>query len=200
MLVEKAFAHLKRQMVDLSSKQEPAITGLLVQAMQDYLEALDSPDWVLHYHVHDDPPQNIDGREGSDRPRVDIEIVRADQRGRRPRFAFEAKRLYSGAGVTPFLGHDGLGCFLNSRYACNETDAGMLGYTQSRTTLEWAGRVSDELTAHREVYGLSSSGAIWAPHRPHLFDASFCASHTRADGSALTIHYTFLDCCRRAPV
>ena len=61
--------------------------------------------------------------------RIDIEVIE-QRRGPRPRFRFEAKRLRDSDSRREYLGYDGLGCFLDGRYAASDPDAGMIGYVQ----------------------------------------------------------------------
>jgi hypothetical protein len=90
--------------------------------------------------ILDDPPQNVPGKFGKRRPRIDIEFVRVI-RGPRPRFHIEAKRLYRSGSVAEYLGYDGLGMFVAGNYAAKEPSAGMLGYIQSDDSQTWLDRL-----------------------------------------------------------
>lgn len=128
----------------LHDAEEPAITGLLVAGMRAFIEGPDSPEWVLDYAVHDDPPVHSpsdDKREGKRRPRVDLILERCGRRGPHPRFPWEAKRLGRGATRADYLGTDGLGCFLEARYPIPSGVAGMLGYIQEGTCPWWADQI-----------------------------------------------------------
>ena len=97
--------------------------------MQDALEDLEAPVWTKNFWAVEETRVNDGEREGKYRRRIDIEIIE-HRRGPRPRFRFEAKRLRDSDSRREYLGHDGLGCFLDGRYAASDPDAGMLGYVQ----------------------------------------------------------------------
>src|ERR1700733_7829409 len=71
--------------------QEPAITGELIRFIRETIDDRTSPPWVGRYSIHDDPPVNVRGLKGKNRPKVDIEIEKTG-RGTHPRFQFEAKK------------------------------------------------------------------------------------------------------------
>src|SRR5271157_2966485 len=96
--------------------------------------------------VKDDPPQNVPGRFGKKRPRIDIEFVHVI-RGRRPRFHVEAKRLYRSDSVNEYFGPAGLGMFVEGAYAAEWPSAGMLGYVQSDDCVAWLARLAEGLKA-----------------------------------------------------
>jgi hypothetical protein len=132
---------------ELRAADEPHISGEIVRSVREVVEANDAELWMHNFEIHDDPPQNIRGKFGKHRPRIDIEFVRSE-RGRRPRFHIEAKRLYRGGSVNEYFGANGLGMFLSGNYAPNEGFAGMLGYVQTEDGLVWLGRLTKGF-AHR---------------------------------------------------
>ena len=138
-LVLRGYELIKAE--DLCQAEETSITGELVRGMREVIESEDAEAWMQLFDVHDDPPQNVSGKLGRSRPRVDIEFVRLSGRGKRPRFHIEAKRLYRSNSVEKYFGGDGLGCFLVGRYAAQEAAGGMLGYVQTDSSLEWLGRL-----------------------------------------------------------
>ncbi len=131
---------------DLSREEETSITGELVRGVREVLESEGAEAWMQLFEVLDDPPQNVAGRLGRSRPRVDIEFVRLSGRGKRPRFHIEAKRLYRSDSVKEYFGDDGLGCFIVGRYAADEAAGGMLGYVQTDTALKWSNRLRTGFT------------------------------------------------------
>jgi len=141
-----------------SEADEVTITGELTQATRAAIESEDAPDWAVHFAVHDDPPVKADDRTGKGRPRVDI-ILERTERGRHPRYHFEAKRLYREGSDRDYLGDDGLGCFLSGRYAKDENEACMLGYVQSEEETIWAGRISDRLQGSSAMYRICEGGS-----------------------------------------
>jgi hypothetical protein len=112
--------------------------------------------------VLDDPPQNLAGRYGKQRPRIDIEFVRTEP-GRRPRFQIEAKRLYRSDSVNEYLGLSGLQMFIHGQYAAGWPSAGMLGYVQSDTCGAWLGRIAQGLAARRVEVRVREDSPEWIP-------------------------------------
>lgn len=139
------------------TSEEPHITGELVRAIEDVLEDERSPDWVMWYSVHDDPPVNTVGRSGKNRQRVDIKIVR-HLKGKRPKIQFEAKRLYNGSSASKYLGSEGLGCFLAGEYSQEQQEAGMLGYVQVNNENTWAQIIKKNLEEKPQDYKLRKNG------------------------------------------
>ena len=105
--------------------QETEITGELVRSMKSVLQRPDSPVWMDHFFVADDPPVNAPKRKGKSRRRIDIEIERGEH-GPRPRLQFEAKRLYSSNSVSEYLGADGIRLFVSGEYGAGQVEGGML--------------------------------------------------------------------------
>ena len=120
----------------LVHEEEPAITGDLIQAMNDIMRMPNHPQWMYNLAVHDDPPLNTTARRGKYRPRADLTIEQTGSPARW-KFTFEAKRFYKNSGVSKYLGADGLGMFTCSIYAPNSKEVGMLGYVQIKDTNHW---------------------------------------------------------------
>ena len=138
-LLIRGYAGLKPH--DLQAAEEPHITGEIVRSIREVLEAENAESWMQDFDIHDDPPQNIAGRFGKYRPRIDIEFVRV-LRGRRPRFHIEAKRLYRPRSIKEYFGDDGLGMFVVGNYAADQTSAGMVGYVQTENRQAWLNRLT----------------------------------------------------------
>jgi hypothetical protein len=190
-LIEHGYARLVP--ADLADEQEPAITGLLVKAIQDAMAAPHSPSWMDRFAVRDDPPVSTGKEKGKSRPRVDIEIERT-QAGPRPAFQFEAKRLTNKSSVSRYLGRDGLGSFLSRRYGVGQDDAGMLGYVQTPDATTWAKKIEEQLKAARRKYLLPENGDCWTKRKKPLgLTHSFQSPHSRSK-QALTVHHTLLVC------
>jgi hypothetical protein len=115
----------------------------------------------LNYSIHDDPPLNVSDRQGTRRPRVDIEFERVN-RGPRPRLRFEAKRLGIRHPTGPYLGNDGLGCFTSGKYPLTHPEAGMLGYVQSGGETSWAANLESALRQTPARYSTTEEKA-WEP-------------------------------------
>jgi hypothetical protein len=138
-LILRGYSRL--QASELQAAEEPHITGEIVRSVRETLEATDAESWMQNFDILDDPPQNIHGKFGKHRPRIDIEFVLVG-RGRRPRFHIEAKRLYRRGSVNEYFGANGLGMFVAGTYAASETSAGMLGYIQTDDSQAWLGRLA----------------------------------------------------------
>jgi hypothetical protein len=132
----------------LKTAEEPHITGELVRFARTLIESDRAEPWMEQMEVLDDPPQNLGGRYGKKRPRIDIEFVRTG-RGTRHRFHIEAKRLYRSDSVNEYFGSSGLQMFVHGEYAGNWPSAGMLGYVQSETCDVWLRRVASGFAARR---------------------------------------------------
>ena len=145
---------------NLSQAEETSITGELVRGVREVLESEDAEAWMQLFDVHDDPPQNVSGKLGRSRPRVDIEFVRLSGRGKRPRFHIEAKRLYRSDSVEKYFGEDGLGCFIVGRYAAQEAAGGMLGYVQTDAALKWLERLRTGFAERAETLRVASGTTI----------------------------------------
>jgi hypothetical protein len=135
----QGYAGLKSH--DLQAAEEPHITGEIVRSIREVLEAENAEPWMHAFDIHDDPPQNIAGKFGKRRPRIDIEFVGVSRRPRH-HFHIEAKRLYRAGSINEYFGDDGLGMFIAGTYAADESSAGMIGYVQTEDINAWLGRLA----------------------------------------------------------
>ncbi len=104
----------------------------------------------------------------------------------RPEYNFEAKRLFRpGFPASKYLGRDGLGCFLDGRYARAYHEAGMLGYVQSDSVAWWA----DYLKARMEI-----GAPITECFEPWAFHHEWKTSHGRSGSTMIDIYHILLDC------
>jgi len=138
-LLIRGYAGLKPHA--LRAAEEPHITGEIVRSIREVLEAENAEPWMQDFEIYDDPPQNVPGRFGKYRPRIDIEFVHVS-RGRRPRFHIEAKRLYRPHSIKEYFGDNGLGMFVAGIYAADESSAGMVGYVQTENSRAWLNRLT----------------------------------------------------------
>jgi hypothetical protein len=138
-LLLRGYAQLKPH--DLQAAEEPHITGEIVGCIREALEADNAEPWMQNFDIYDDPPQNIAGKFGKHRPRIDIEFIHV-MRGPRPRFHIEAKRLHRPRSINEYFGDAGLGMFIAGTYAAGEPSAGMLGYVQTEDSQVWLGRLA----------------------------------------------------------
>lgn len=189
-LVAVGYARLDPQ--DLASREETEITGMLVDAIDEYLQSTQAPTWAHRFAVHDDRPLTSMGKLGKSRPRVDIELERT-QRGPRPSFQFEAKRLYASGSVAAYVGDDGLGCFTSGRYAADHATAGMLGYVQSETVSAWTAKVEKGIRKAKKKLRIIDKCACWTSVKL-TGHASYRSAHRR-NPTPITVYHTFLKCC-----
>jgi hypothetical protein len=167
---------------------EDNITGELVRRMKEVTQDPVSPEWVDHYEVNEQQLQNVHGKLGNARPRMDIEFER-HSRGPRPRLGFEAKRLGRGAGLAAYLGADGLEAFLSGYYPTTHGEAGMLGYIQENNCEFWANTLTTTLQGN--AYGLVNGGEC----RSLNFDGvphGLGSTHNDQSGSSLLVLHLLL--------
>lgn len=175
----------------LGASEEEAITGRLTKAMQDALEDLDAPPWAKNFWAAEETRVNESDREGKHRLRIDIEVIE-HRRGPRPRFRFEAKRLRDPDSRREYLGHDGLGCFLDGRYAASDPDAGMLGYVQEGTVADHVTTISDALLKDPARFRVAQDGG-WKEHRLVKGLQTYASSHQRtSELPGILIFHTLL--------
>jgi hypothetical protein len=187
-----AYGYAELESAILHAEQEPAITGELVRAMKSVQERADAPRWMIYLHIADDPPVNAPGRLGKRRRRVDIEFERPE-RGRRPRFQCEAKRLYQNDSLEKYLGKDGLGRFLAGDYSRDEDVAGMLGYVQARSVAAWVGDLRSALGGNRLKHEISSSEPLVSANLGAELIATWLSEHRRlAMGRPIAIYHSLL--------
>jgi len=161
-LLVQAHGSLKR--ASLQQAEEPDITGEIVRAAHDIIESDTAESWMDQLEVLDDPPQNVPGRLGKRRPRIDIEFVQTGQKPR-PRFHIEAKRLYRSDSTNEYFGAGGLSMFIEGTYAADWPSAGMLGYVQSDTCAIWIKRLEKGLEARRAQLQIHGEKSGWSSAR-----------------------------------
>lgn len=155
--------------------EEDEITGELVKAIKLVLHDPESPEWVERYVVQEQIPQNVAGRRGKHRPKMDIEIEH-HRRGTPPRLGFEAKRLGPNHGVSNYLGEEGLLAFINGYYPTTHGEAGMLGYVQSATPAVWHQKLVTALLAAPAKYRVRTSPTLQTEASD---ETPFCFHHVR---------------------
>lgn len=149
--------YLRMEPAAFAESDEDEITGELVRHMRAATEDSGAPTWVEHYSVSEQVRSTIAGKLGKRRPIVDIEFER-HRRGNRPRLRFEAKRLGRGAGVSDYLGSEGLGAFLVGHYSRTHGEAGMMGYVQAGSETKWADGLATALNTNPQKYRLRPDG------------------------------------------
>jgi hypothetical protein len=170
-LIVAGYERLVDDDLDYSDTEEEYITGDLVQHTDEYINAQNSPDWTKYYVVQEERRENVNGKKGKNRPRVDIAFVLTARKPQRT-MRFEAKRLRKpGFPVRKYIGEDGLGEFIAGNYAVTDDTAGMLGYIQSDGRNYWATKISEALQEQRQVVGLIAGGE-W--QKAYFEDIDYC--------------------------
>ncbi len=178
---------------ELTDSEEPEITGELCKAIEAFMASPEAPAWVDHYALRDDPKLNVPGRLGDARPRIDIEVERV-QRGERPKFRFEAKRLGRKHTVGTYLGSAGLGAFLDGYYPLTLPEAGMLGYCQEQDSVHWADLLAAQLALKKKAHRQVPADRLTAQPLALGLD-TWRSMHFSSRQEALTIWHTFLRFC-----
>jgi hypothetical protein len=177
------------------SKEEPDISGLIVRNSRAWIDDPRSPDWTKSYFVAAEQFEDESTLEGMRRPRIDVHIE-SNIRRPRPRFVFEAKRLYRSDSVAEYAGKKGLGALCDGTYAGSAAAAGMLGYVQQGDVGEIAERVRRKLERERRLHGISAEGVV----RTEIsIDARLGTTrrsrHARAGRGEIDVYHSFLRCC-----
>jgi hypothetical protein len=178
--------------LDLSEASEEEITGLLVEAIRNVLDSNSGPHWGRQFSVHEELPVTGESRPGRSRPRIDF-VMEVVTRRPRPRFPFEAKRLYRSDSVAEYVGVEGLRCFITGTYPTPMGVAGMVGYVQDGTPTEWLSRIAAKLDQAREDFRIVGPGTPVMVSR-RLCDAlpdTHVSVHVNAAGE-LEVFHSFL--------
>lgn len=171
--------------------EEDDITGELAKAIKQVLNDPNSPEWIDRYRVQEQIPQNVDGRRGKHRPKMDIEIEH-HRRGTPPRLGFEAKRLGPNHGVSNYLGEEGLLAFINGYYPTTHGEAGMLGYVQSKTPATWHQHLTAALMSSPTKYHVQISSRSLHTETGHA--VTFCSDHGDGVPELLIVHHLLSFC------
>lgn len=171
--------------------KEPDITGDLCKAMTEFMASDEAPSWQALYSVRDDPKLNVDDKLGESRPRIDIEIERV-QRGKRPLFRFEAKRLGPNHLVSKYIGSEGLGAFLSGYYPLTHPEAAMLGYVQEKDIRHWHDKLIKEFQQTQPLH-LSKPGLVADCLAPAL--NTWRSVHQTRKHPTVTVWHTLLQFC-----
>jgi hypothetical protein len=184
-----------------SDLDEPAITGLLCQAMQRRIYHPETPDRYLNYAVHDQPPISPEGELGNDRLRLDVSVRRTGIR-QEVVYVFEAKRLRTGSfTIGKYVGEGGMGDFIECRYAVGYPEGAMIGLWQDRDLAYWRNQLGNAYDSDKRsstpklciATDLADSKVI--SDIPNEWESA----HHRTDGSSIILKHVFLD-CRSLPI
>jgi hypothetical protein len=175
---------------------EPTITGLLCQAMQQRIYQPDIPDPYLHYAIGDQSPISPGGELGNDRLRLDIAVRRTGIR-QEIVYAFEAKRLRTGDfTIGKYTGTGGMGDFIECRYAVGCPEGAMIGLWQDKDPDYWQGELARSFDSDKEapVPRLSTQETLVPFNVISALSGQLRSVHLRTDGTPIALIHSFLDC------
>jgi len=193
-LLAWAYADVRAQLH--YDSDEPAITGLLCQAMQKRIYHPDTPDAYLFYAIGDQAPISPDGELGNDRLRLDISVRRTGIR-QEIVYAFEAKRLRTGGfSIGKYTGAGGMGDFIECRYATGCPEGAMVGLWQDKDVTYWMGELERafEADASEPTPSLGVEAALSPLTVIESLPIQLNSEHRRTDGSIISLLHVFLDC------
>jgi len=126
------------------SHDETVLTGFICEGLKNKLRSFIVPDWCRYYAVFENRPEEKDGIAGKKRSLPDI-VIEGTMQGR-PEFIFESKRLKGkDFGVAKYTGKDGMGCFIEGKYASRYDEAGMIGYVQGDSLPYWKSAIREKI-------------------------------------------------------
>ena len=174
---------------------EDTITQRLQEQIEGFVVASDAPRWAIHFWATDQRKDSSSGATGKGRPVLDLSIGRT-QRGPRPHFTFEAKRLYERSGEQEYLGSEGLGAYVDGTYRREDDEAGMLGYVQRDSAKDWAARIEQEMKAKAASLAVCPGGGWQAVSVVADLPHTYLSRHERrAVGSWITMYHVLLVFC-----
>lgn len=169
--------------------EETDITGYICEGLEKWFRS--HPDECMCFYVKDDPPIPGGGKTGKRRPRTDIVIGYAA--GPRPEFCFEAKRLHrTKAGGSRYIGAEGMGCFINGRYARHCREAAMVGYVQTDTLEQWQGDLQKRVQDESQQLRLEGTEANLK--FDYALPLEWSSTHSREGSSSVRLFHLLLDC------
>lgn len=173
--------------------EETSITGFIVDAIRRRFRTHNRPKWLKHYAVYEDYQVESEERVGRTRYKVDI-VIEGATISQRPQYMFEAKRLKSGAcEANRYLGSDGIGCFINGRYADRYAEAAMLGYVQSDSLEHWKTKISNQIENRGTALFLKALDSN--VQFEHSLPLEWASEHHRVTlGRPIRILHILLDC------
>lgn len=178
-LIGRGYAGLDRKW--LQNKEEPDVTGCLVEAIEAIMNDPKAPMWMEQYSITDNPPLNVPGKLGKSRPVVDIKFEFSASHPRL-RYLLEAKwigtRKPSLGSKKGYLGEEGISCFLSGRYPVDIGHAGMLGYVYSDNESIWAEKIRKKMaTKLKPLHIRKSDNQVWKRDKTQESFHAFISIH-----------------------
>lgn len=160
----------------LDDEDEPKITNRFVRALQGAGRRRQCRFRIMP-HVKD--LQGLDDETGKGFVEIDIYVPHGYDS--RCFFGIEAKKLNTGRSkgkwqsqAGAYAGRDGMGCFVDGRYADRQVEAAMVGYVMDgnceRATLEISRAIDERADALRVSNPCSLHAAVHIPDHPHAFE------------------------------
>lgn len=175
----------------LGNHEETEITGFISEAIDKRLMGFSTPARFDRYALKEDNPVPGEGRTGKRRRRLDIVLERA-QRGPRPRYVFEGKRLRKNShSIKTYCGEDGLLRFVEGRYAAEYPEAAMVAYVQSDTPAYWIERLTKVLARD---HGLRISKDLRKEVVLKSLDDTWVSEHRRDRSNPISLYHIMLLC------
>jgi len=179
-----------------SESEEPDITGLLCQAMQQRIYHPDTPDKYLYYAIGDQAPISPNAELGNDRLRLDISVRRTGIRHEIV-YVFEAKRLRTGSyTIGKYVGEDGMGDFIECRYGVGCPEGAMIGLWQDKDPAYWRSQLQNAFDTDNRApapkLGIESSVAVVQVIAGIPDECR--STHRRTNGCLIDLNHIFLDC------
>ena len=177
-------------------REETEITGFIAEAIQARLSSPGIEERFDRYALMEDNPVPGEQRTGKRRMRIDI-ILQSSFRPRhktRPKYIFEAKRLRKPSHpVSQYIGQEGLGRFIQGRYAPDCPEVAMLGYVQTDTVDFWVAELNKRFENDSADQFLLIEKLSPVSIHPDLVD-EWSSRHRRSNGTPLIVFHLFLDC------
>jgi hypothetical protein len=186
-----AWGHKDSRSKILDNLEETEITGLISEAIDKRLTSFTTPARFDRYALKEESPIPGEHRTGKRRRRLDITIERA-QRGPRPRYIFEAKRLRrNGHTIKTYCGAEGLLRFVQGTYAAEYPEAAMVGYLQSDTPDYWIARLTEIFSGDRQF---RISKALTKRVVLRSLADTWVSEHLRQQSNPITLYHVMLVC------
>ena len=191
-----AWGYQDARLLIAPDREETEITGFIAEAIQARLNSPGIDERFDRYSLKDDNPVPGEGRTGKRRMRIDI-IIKSSSRPRqksRPWYIFEAKRLCRPSHpLSKYVGKEGIIRFVQGRYASDCPEVAMLAYVQTDTIAYWVAELKARFGNDSAKQFSITRNLFQTTVHPDLPD-EWSSSHTRTNGTPLTVFHLFLDC------
>jgi hypothetical protein len=172
--------------------QEPDITGLIADAIDEFLDSPDADERFDRYEVHEEKPLTTEDRLGKRRRRTDI-LIKSNLHRPRHKYIFEAKKIEGLPSIrSGYLGTEGILRFIVGEYGSSSSDAAMVGYVIKSTVQQLKGVIREELTKQRITLNYIGNIKNETVNSDLEIDVT---CHMRTEKDEIRISHIILDCC-----